>query len=222
MQNIVELALGAALLVSAGAMVLKALINLRQRARGEHLKEADNGRVPVRRVPTLLIGALGGLVVGMTSVGFGVPDPSPACLSSTQSRRRPTGGHRPCPGDAAGGLGCARAPHLRRRPVRPDHRAGDRQCSGVFLGALVSSHAPPRLVRRALAIVLTASGLKLIGVPALALGIVLVAVLIVGPLVWSLVRRADGFASWARDRQIEAHGVGGDGGAAAPQAASGG
>jgi len=58
-QNIVELALGAALLVSAGAMVLKALINLRQRARGEHLKEADNGRVPVRRVPTLLIGALG-------------------------------------------------------------------------------------------------------------------------------------------------------------------
>jgi hypothetical protein len=93
---------------------------------------------------------------------------------------------------------------------------------GVFLGALVSSHAPPRLVRRALAMVLTASGLKLVGVPALALGIVLVAVLIVGPLVWSLVRRADGFASWARDRQAEAHGLGGDGGAAAPQAASGG
>ena len=72
-QGIVQLALGAALLVSAAALVLKALINLRQRARGEHLREAEPAQVPVRKVRTLLIGALGGLVVGMTSVGSGSP-----------------------------------------------------------------------------------------------------------------------------------------------------
>ncbi|MGP8160674.1 MAG: sulfite exporter TauE/SafE family protein [Candidatus Dormibacteria bacterium] len=221
-QNIVQLALGAALLVSAGAMVLKALINLRQRARGEHLQEADHGRVPVRRVPTLLIGALGGLVVGMTSVGSG--SLIIACLLFLYpwlkaSQLVGTDLVQAMPLVASAALG-----HL---------IFGDVQFAltvalvigsvpGVFLGALVSSLAPPRMVRRALAIVLTASGLKLVGVPTVELGIVLVAVLIAGPLLWALIRRADGFAKRAlAAHPADAHSAGAEVGGAAPHAVSG-
>ena len=221
-QNIVQLALGAALLVSAGAMVLKALLNLRQRARGEHLQEADHGRVPVRRVPTLLIGALGGLVVGMTSVGSG--SLIIACLLFLYPRLKAS---------QLVGTDLVQAMPLVASAALGHLIFGDVQFAltmalvigsvpGVFLGALVSSLAPPRLVRRALAIVLTASGLKLVGVPTVELGIVLVAVLIVGPLLWALVRRADGFARRALAAYpADAHGTGAEVGGAAPQAVSG-
>jgi hypothetical protein len=61
----------------------------------------------------------------------------------------------------------------------------------------------------------------------LELGIILAAVLIVGPLVWALVRRVDGFAPWARSRELQAHLAGrrveaDSAGAPSPQAVSGG
>jgi hypothetical protein len=204
-QNIVQLALGAALLVSAAAMVLKALINLRQRARGEHLREAAPAQVPVRKVRTLLIGAVGGLVVGMTSVGSG--SLIIACLLFLYPRLKAsqlvgTDLVQAMPLVASAALG-----HLIFGDVQFALTAAlvVGSVPGVFLGALVSSLAPPRLVRRALAIVLTASGLKLVGVGTLELGIILVAVVIVGPLIWALVRRSDGFARRELSRQLDAH-----------------
>jgi hypothetical protein len=221
-QTFVQIALGAALLLSAGAMVLKALINLRQRARGEHLRNIDDGRVPVRRVRTLLIGALGGLVVGMTSVGSG--SLIIALLLFLYPRLKAS---------QLVGTDLVQAMPLVASAALGHLLFGDVQFGltlalvvgsvpGVFLGALVSSHAPPRLVRRALALVLLASGLKLVGVGTVELGITFVAALILGPLVWAGVRRADGFERRARELALSGQAAGTDLVSVARQASGGG
>jgi hypothetical protein len=63
---------------------------------------------------------------------------------------------------------------------------------GVYLGARVSARAPARLLRRVLAFVLLASGLKLVQVGNLELGIILLAVAVIAPAVWMFVRATDG------------------------------
>lgn len=60
--------LGWVLLVAAGAIAAKTVIAAR---RGASSNDTPMGPAPVRPVPTLLIGAGGGLIVGLTSVGSG-------------------------------------------------------------------------------------------------------------------------------------------------------
>jgi hypothetical protein len=59
---------------------------------------------------------------------------------------------------------------------------------GVWLGARVSSHSPGSLVRRALAVVLLASGFKLLGASTGLLLILLPTALIGGTVAWAWVR----------------------------------
>jgi hypothetical protein len=59
---------------------------------------------------------------------------------------------------------------------------------GVYIGAHVSSRAPGGIIRRALAIVLMASGLKLLGVPNNWLLVSIVVALVAGNLAWMYVR----------------------------------
>jgi hypothetical protein len=56
----------------------------------------------------------------------------------------------------------------------------------------LSSRAPQRLVRRALAVVLLTSGLKLVGAGTEVLGLTLLAVAVLGPLAWMAARRIAG------------------------------
>src|SRR5262249_38828621 len=66
-QQNVEIALGAALLVGASAMVFRYILDRRSgRARTGAIRE-----VTLRPVPTVVIGMIGGLIVGITSVGAG-------------------------------------------------------------------------------------------------------------------------------------------------------
>jgi hypothetical protein len=69
---------------------------------------------------------------------------------------------------------------------------------GVWFGAQLSSRAPGGLVRRALAFVLLASSLKLLGVSTPLTGLALAVVLLVAPALWMLVRRRHGFTALAR------------------------
>jgi hypothetical protein len=59
---------------------------------------------------------------------------------------------------------------------------------GVWLGARVSSHSPGSLVRRALAVVLLASGLKLLGASTGLLLVLLPTALLGGVAAWAWVR----------------------------------
>src|SRR5260370_693721 len=63
----VEIALGAAMMAGSAAMVLRFILD-RRSGRPRTAKVAE---VTVRPVPTILIGMVGGLIVGMTSVGSG-------------------------------------------------------------------------------------------------------------------------------------------------------
>jgi hypothetical protein len=60
---------------------------------------------------------------------------------------------------------------------------------GVYVGAKVSSSAPGGIVRRALVVVLLASALKLLDASNATLVIVLATVGVVGPLAWAIVYR---------------------------------
>ena len=66
-QTHIETALGVALLVGAGAMVLRFFLD----RRGGHRRTALVHEVVPRPAVTVVIGVLGGLIVGMTSVGSG-------------------------------------------------------------------------------------------------------------------------------------------------------
>jgi hypothetical protein len=68
---------------------------------------------------------------------------------------------------------------------------------GVFIGAQLSSRLPGGLVRRALALVLLASGLKLLGVGNVAMVTVLGVVMLAGPLLWVWARRSHGLPAFA-------------------------
>lgn len=211
-QDVVRIAMGVALLVAAGAMIVKAYLGLldqaRRRRRGEdgsqdvkHVKaaRADGGRdaVMVRPVPTLLVGAVGGLIVGMTSVGSGsliivallllYPALKAGQLVGTDLVQA-------VPLVTAAALG-----HLLFGDFRLDVTVPLLLGSlpGVYLGARVSSRAPSGLVRRALAFVLLASGLKLFGLGNIALAWTLAVTALAGPGLWMLLRSWHGFAPLA-------------------------
>jgi hypothetical protein len=65
----------------------------------------------------------------------------------------------------------------------------------VYLGARLSARAPGGLVRRALALVLLASGLKLVGVSMEATAVGLALVVVMGSAGWMAVRRSHGFTA---------------------------
>jgi uncharacterized protein len=185
--------LGAVLVLASAAMVAKAYLHLiarqRRRALGQPVeREQAIATVQVHRLGTVLVGAGGGLVVGMTSVGAGslmivallllYPSLKAGQLVGTDLVQA-------VPLVASASVG-----HL----LFGDFALGVTASvlvgaiPGVWLGARLSSRARGGLVRRALATVLMASGLKLLGVPT---GLVLVlvgAALVVGVVVWAWIR----------------------------------
>ena len=200
-QAIIRTALAIALLFSAGGLMVRAYMRLAEHARVRDGRAAPlpqgRPRVEVRPLPLVLVGALGGLVVGMTSVGSGsliIIALMALYPRLTASELVGTDLVQAVPLVASAALG-----HL---------LFGDFQLSlttsllagsipGVWVGAHLSARAPGGLVRRALGFVLLASALKLLDVSTQTTGIILAAVLIVAPLLWMAVRRRHGFPAFA-------------------------
>ncbi len=168
LQDRIKSVLGVALLVAASAIVAKSWV---QRHRG-----GANGTVAgvdVRPAPTVLIGVIGGLVVGMTSVGSGslmivmllVLYPT---LTSSQLVGTDLVQAIPLVASAAAG-------HLLFGDfdlnVTTSLLLGS--VPGVYLGARLSARSPEHIIRPALVAVLALSGLKLVGVSDMTLGIAL-------------------------------------------------
>ena len=193
--NVVKTSLGVALLCAAGAMIAKALLDLRKSQRLRYA--AGDGPVPETRVesvvarpiPTLFIGIVGGLVVGMTSVGSGSLMIVALLLLYPSIRAGQLVGTdlvQAVPLVASASLG-----HL----LFGDFQLGLTASllvgalPGVYIGARVSSSAPGGIVRRALVVVLLASALKLLGASTTVLVVVLGTVAVVGPVLWATVYR---------------------------------
>jgi uncharacterized protein len=192
-QSVVKISLGVALLFAAFAMVAKALLDLRKRqqakiARGDAAPPGIPALV-IRPLPTLLTGVVGGLVVGMTSVGSGsLMIVSLLLLYPTLRASQLVGTDlvQAVPLVASAAFG-----HILFGDFKLDLTASllIGALPGVYVGAKVSSSAPGGIVRRALVVVLLASSLKLLNASNTLLVIVLAAVAIIGPLLWANVYR---------------------------------
>ena len=194
-QSVVKASLGVALLFAAGSMVAKALLDLRKaqqlrlKAAAGEVVDVPVETVQVRPLPTLCVGILGGLVVGMTSVGSGSLMIVALLLLYPSIRAGQLVGTdlvQAVPLVASASLG-----HLLFGDFQLDLTASllIGALPGVYVGARVSSSAPGGLVRRALVVVLLASGLKLLDASVTVLVLVLLAVAVVGPVLWATVYR---------------------------------
>ena len=186
-ENTTKFFLGATLILAAGAMVFKAWLQGRRSAlarAGKRTTLGPGGSIRVRIATTLLIGAFGGLLVGLTSVGSG--SIVIVCLMLTYPALR---------GGQLVGTDLVQAVPLVASAALAHIIVGDFELGltasiiigavpAVYVGARLSSRAPDGLIRPALVFVLLASALKLLNVPTTILAIILVAVVLVGLPVW--------------------------------------
>ena len=164
-QHTIKMALGAALLLAAGGLLLKAWVSRRN---------ADGPPAPitVRPLPTVLLGVGGGLIVGLTSVGSGSLIIVALLALYPKLRANDLVGTdlvQAIPLVLSAAIG-----HAFFGDLQLDLAAAVLLGSipGVLLGARISSRAPGGIVRAALVIVLLASALKLLDVPTTAVGII--------------------------------------------------
>ena len=166
-----QVALGYALLLAAAGMVAKSVHGLRN----PHATELDGAEIAVRRLPTLLVGIVGGVVVGLTSVGSG--SVVIVLLLALYPRLRAsdlvgTDLAQAVPLVAAASLG-----HL----LFGDFRLGLTTSlligalPGVYVGARLSSRRDAKGLRPLLTFVVTASGLRLVGLGPAMLAVTLIA-----------------------------------------------
>jgi uncharacterized membrane protein YfcA len=184
-QHAVQLALGVALLLAVAGLIVKAYRETSRRAGGG----PSGAPLRVRPVPTLLLGALGGLVVGLTSVGSGSLIIVVLLALYPTLRANDLVGTdlvQAVPLVAAAALG-----HVFFGDLHLDLSAAILVGSipGVLLGARLSSRAPAGAIRAALVLVLLASALKLFGASNLVVVVALVVVALAGTIA-SATRRA--------------------------------
>lgn len=200
-QDGVKIALGVAILFTASMLFVRALMRLVERARTRdgqgQTQTQDRPEIVVKVIPTVLLGALGGLIVGMTSVGSGslIIIGLMFLYAGLQAGQLVgTDLVQAVPLVLSAAIGHAMFGELDLMISLPLILGG---APGAFLGAQLSSRMPGGFVRRALAFVLLASGLKLLNVPNLATGVILIAALVLGPLAWMYLRQRNGFPALA-------------------------
>lgn len=201
-QDLIRIALGVALLLAAAGLTVRAYIRLVERARRRdgRAEPLPQGRpsVILRPLPTMVLGAAGGVVVGLTSVGSG------SLIIIALMALYPT-----LKASELVGTDLVQAVPLVASAALGHILFGDFKLElttsllvgcvpGVWVGAHLSARASGGLVRRALAFVLLASSLKLLNFSNTHTGIILLLVLLVAPVVWMLVRRHHGFPAFVR------------------------
>jgi uncharacterized membrane protein YfcA len=159
-QQTVQYALAVALLLAAAGLVVKAYTGRRRQS-----SDSASAPVQVRRLPTVLLGAAGGLVVGLTSVGSGSLIIVVLLALYPTLRANDLVGTdlvQAIPLVTAAALGHALFGDL-HLDIAGAVLVGS--IPGVLIGARLSSRAPGGAVRAALVVVLIASALKLFGLP---------------------------------------------------------
>jgi hypothetical protein len=193
-QTNVERILGIALLAGAAAMVLRFVLD----QRGGNQRQGVVSDIVVHPLRTVLIGMIGGIVVGMTSVGSGslmivlllflYPVLGANQLVGTDLSQA-------LPLTLAAALGALAFGHV-EFAVTTSLIIGS--VPAVLVGSLLSSRAPDRYIRPAITFVILASGLKYVGLGTNALGWTLVGVLAAGFVAWMVIAQP-----WQKLRESE-------------------
>ena len=165
-QDNIKTALGAALLVGSAAMLIRYVLDRRSGQR----RAASIGDLEPRPLLTIAIGIVGGLIVGITSVGsgslmivlllFAYPMIGANQLVGTDLTQA-------VPLTLAAALGALIFGHV-EFGVTTSLILGS--VPAVLVGSLLSSRVPDRYIRPVIAFVICASGLKYVGVGTTALG----------------------------------------------------
>lgn len=184
-QNRIEHLLGAALLTGAAAMVLRFFLD----RRSGQVRDAKVDEIQVHPFRTVLIGVVGGLIVGMTSVGSGslmivlllflYPMIGANQLVGTDLAQA-------LPLTAAAALGALAFGSV-SFGVTSSLIIG--AVPAVLVGSFLSSRAPDKVIRPVITFVIFASGLKYAGLGTTELGWTLVGVLALGFIVWLMLAR---------------------------------
>ncbi len=181
-QGTVEIALGAALLVGAGAMALRYGIDRRT---GQDRDKAMSSIV-VHRLPTLGIGVIGGFVVGITSVGAGsLMVVLLMFLYPTLSAKRLVGTDlaQAIPLTAAAAFGSLIFGHVLLTVTTAVIAGG---IPGVIAGSLLATRVPDRFLRPVVGLAIFGSGLKYVGVGSVTLGWILLGVVVAGAAAYGI------------------------------------
>jgi uncharacterized membrane protein YfcA len=184
-QTNIERALGAALLIGAAAMVLRYVMDRRagERRRGEIHEIVPH---PLR---TVAIGMIGGVIVGITSVGSGslmiilllflYPTIGAKQLVGTDLTQA-------VPLTASAALGALAFGHV-ELGVTASLIIGS--VPAVLVGSLLSSSAPDRYIRPVITFAVAASGLKYVGLDTTTLGWTLCGLLLAAGAAWLALTR---------------------------------
>ncbi|XVQ12536.1 sulfite exporter TauE/SafE family protein [Spirillospora sp. CA-255316] len=202
-QNVIEKAMGVALLLAATGLVVRGYQALKDHAarhtgaerrtvaRGEPAA-TDTPEITIRPVPTVLVGLVGGLVVGVTSVGSGsLIIVALLALYPALKANQLVGTDllQAVPLVFAAALG-----HLLFGDFRMEITAALLVGSipGVYIGSRISSRAPGGLIRRVLAFVLVATALKMFGFGPVTMAWTLTALAAAATVAWVVLRRRHG------------------------------
>jgi uncharacterized membrane protein YfcA len=193
--------IGFALLFAATTYALRLYINLR-RVRGG--AAAADPNPPIRPLPTLLVGALGGLLVGITSVGSGsvimvallilYPGLAAVRLVGTDLVQA-------VPLVLSAAISNILVNHGIDWKITIPLIVGS--VPGTILGSAVAPRVPQSFIRRGIVVVLTMSGVALLDKAGWAplgkdsthpvlVGLIGVVMIVLVPLVWGLLRRGQG------------------------------
>ncbi len=191
--NFLTMAIGCALLFTAATYALRMYLQLRHVTAGNTISEADP---QVRPVPTLVVGAVGGLLVGITSVGSGsLIMVALLLIYPTLSALKLVGTDlvQAVPLVLAAAISHVIVTGVDWAILIPLIVGGT---PGTFLGARMANWVSQSVIRRGIVIVLTLTGLKMLGVPPELVGIIGAGLLLLGPLAWGFIRQTRGLPAF--------------------------
>lgn len=187
----VKLAIGCALMLTAATYTLRTYLELREVTSGRPPRSRE---VQVKPIPTLMVGAIGGLLVGVTSVGSGslimvallllYPALQAVKLVGTDLVQA-------VPLVLAAAVSHIIVTGVDWEILLPLIIGGT---PGTYLGSRVAHWVSQAVVKRGIVIVLTLTGLTLLGIPPEYVGAIGAGLLILGPLAWGGVRQLHGLS----------------------------
>jgi uncharacterized membrane protein YfcA len=192
-QDFLTNAIGVALLFTAATYTLRMYLQLRLVTGGNTVSEDEP---KVRVLPTIAVGAVGGLLVGITSVGSGsLIMVSLLLLYPTMTAVRLVGTDlvQAVPLVLAAAVGHVVNEGVDWAVLIPLILGGT---PGTFVGARMAAWVSQSVIRRGIVIVLTLTGLKMLGLPPEWVGMLGAGLLLLGPLAWGFIRERRGIPAF--------------------------
>ncbi len=183
-QSALKLVIGGALLLTAATYALRVYLDATGR-----IGRRAGATVAVRSLPTVLIGALGGLLVGITSVGSGsLIMVALVLLYPALSARRLVGTDlvQAVPLVLAAAISHVVSQGVDWSVLIPLVLGGT---PGTFLGARLARVIAPSVIKGGIVIVLSLTGLTMLKVPPTTVGFIGGGAVILVPILWALLTR---------------------------------